>query len=126
VLLPDGPFSSSVSREAFIATYIERCASAVSTNGRGCLRKFAAFVVGGRTPGERPIGFPTDDVIELFFAALQRDASSAARGRQSVARSGLAVASRAARAQACEHQPDLDVPGRDEVPFAASKPVSLW
>jgi hypothetical protein len=44
------------------------------------LRKFAAFVVGGCTLGGRPIGSLTDDVIELFFAALQRDASSAARG----------------------------------------------
>jgi integrase len=67
------PPALSPTFSAFTKKYIERCEPPVSSNDRGCLRKFAAFAVDGRALGDWPIDTLTEDTVDVFFAALRKD-----------------------------------------------------
>jgi hypothetical protein len=67
--------------QGFIDKYLERSSTPISTNDRGCLRKFTAFAVDGAAPGDTQLADLTEDTIETFFGSL-RTAGVAASTRK--------------------------------------------
>lgn len=70
------PTPETLLLQTFIDTYLQRSARPVSTNDRGCLRKFAAFRVDEHPLGDTPLSMLTEDTIEMFFASLAAAAAS--------------------------------------------------
>ncbi len=71
------PTLGNITLAGFIDKYLERCEPPVSSNDRGCLHQFSAFVVDERTLGSTAIRSLTEDTVEVFLAALRKTGRAA-------------------------------------------------